>query len=165
MLTREPTAENIANWKQVYSVYHDRLNPNRKTGAELQAYLLAHYPLQRHPGSHAKQTVIQNILQNEVFARELPQGSQPEPVCYSVRRSGTGKSLYAEQPAYIRIGRIFVGIDLATGYFCVEGSDRLWDELYAFRGLSESDRTNYYCVAEYIACLERFHLLEQVLNP
>lgn len=56
------------------------------------------------------------------------------------------------------------GIDLTTGYFCVEGSSRLWDELYVFRGLDETDIQNFYCVAEYISNLKKFDQLESVLR-
>lgn len=35
----------------------------------------------------------------------------------------------------------------------------LYDELVAWRGLDEDDLNNYYLVAEYIECLERFGLL------
>jgi hypothetical protein len=40
----------------------------------------------------------------------------------------------------------------------------LWDELYAFQGIDEADIQNPYCVAQYIACLKRFKLLQGVLE-
>ncbi len=52
------------------------------------------------------------------------------------------------------IGEIFVGVDLATGYFLVEGSEQLWDELCAFSGLDERDLENYVCVGLYLDCLK-----------
>lgn len=164
MLTHEPSAEEIAAWTSVFDAYHARLKPNRKTGAELQAYLLAHYPLRPLTDAQAERVVCENILQNEPFARELPPGAAPNPVCFLVERAGSGESLYREQDACFRGIDIFVGLDLVTGFFCVEGSSRLWDELFAFRGLNEADRNNRYCVAEYVSCLERFGLLEQVLR-
>lgn len=62
------------------------------------------------------------------------------------------------------VSRIFVGIDLTTGYYTVEGCTMLWDELCAFQGLDEKDLQNYFCVAQYINSLKRFGLLEAVLS-
>lgn len=164
MLTHEPTAEEIATWQQVFRTYHSRLKPNRKTGAELNAYLQDRYPLRVLKDQNADQVVIQNILLNQTLADELPAGVAPSPVCCIVERGGAGESLYREQDACFQSIDIFVGIDLVSGYFLVEGSSRLWDELYAFRGLNANDLQNYYSVAEYVACLKRFGLLEQVLE-
>ena len=46
----------------------------------------------------------------------------------------------------------------------VEGTSLLWDELYAFRGLDAQDLENYVCVAEYIACMQRFSLPMQSVS-
>jgi len=162
MLTHEPSAEEIATWKQVFAQYRPRLKPNRKSGEEVHTYLRSHYSLRMLQDSRADQVVIQNILLNEPLARELPPGAAPSPVCCIVEPVGAGEALYQEQDACFQGIEIFVGIDLTTGYFVVEGSSRLWDELYAFRGLNEHDLDNYYSVAEYIACLERFDLLDQI---
>ncbi len=60
---------------------------------------------------------------------------------------------------------IYVGMDLITGYFQVEGGcSLLWDQLFAFRGLDAMDLENYYLVAEYIGCLRRFGKLERTLG-
>jgi len=37
------------------------------------------------------------------------------------------------------------------------------DELVAFAGLEQADLNNYYLVANYIACLEKFNLLNQII--
>lgn len=52
--------------------------------------------------------------------------------------------------------RIFVGLDLASGYFQVEGSTMLWDELCCLQGLDEKDLQNAVIVAQYILALRRF---------
>ena len=67
---------------------------------------------------------------------------------------------------FIIIGSpIYVGMDLITGYFQVEGEcSLLWDQLFAFRGLDAMDLENYYLVAEYIGCLRRFGKLERTLG-
>jgi len=162
MLTHEPTIQDIATWKQVFAQYRPRLKPNRKSGETLLAYLRSRYSLRMLHDSRADQVVVQNILLNESLASELPSDAAPKPVCCIVESVGAGEALYQEQDACFQGIEIFVGIDLVTGYFVVEGSSRLWDELYAFRGLNETDLANYYSVAEYIACLERFDLLDQI---
>ncbi|HHX87473.1 MAG TPA: hypothetical protein GX693_04745 [Firmicutes bacterium] len=59
--------------------------------------------------------------------------------------------------------KIFIGVDLSSGFYCIEGSSMLWDELCAFQGLDSKDIENYYCVAQYISCLKRINRLEEML--
>lgn len=94
----------------------------------------------------------------------MPAGATPSVATFIVENTGAGKVLYENQDRIFKGNSIFVGIDLESGYFCVEGSSMLWDELYAFQGLDENDIQNYYRVAEYISCLKRFGLLEHVLR-
>ena len=77
MLTTPPTPELIAHWQSVFKTYQSRLVPNRKSTAQVIAYLA--------------------------------------------------------------------------------------DELVAFAGLDQADLHNYYLVANYIACLEKFDLLAEVV--
>lgn len=163
MLTHAPSPADIAGWKRIYREYGTRLKPNRKTGAELYEYLQSRYALRALSDHHADQVVIQNVLQNEALARELPNGILPDPVCCIVANAGNGEALCQEQDACFKNMQIFVGIDLVSGHFLVEGSSLLWDDLYAFRGLNETDLSNFYCVAEYIFCLKRFGLLAEAL--
>ena len=160
MLTHLATTEDIAQWRLTAERYREQLSPNRIPGSELYAYLQSRYPLLPLDDARANQVVISNILENKVFAADLPEGVSPEPVCCLIERSGAGETLYQAQEAVFSGCDIFVGIDLVSGYFCVEGSGLLWDELFAHRGLSENDLKNDYMVAEYIACLSRFGLLE-----
>jgi len=164
MLNHSPTQGEIAEWKRVFEQYKDRFKPNRISGAMLYAYLESRYPLMSMEDEGGEQVVISNILNNECFACELPEGVSPDAVCCIIEPVGAGTALYAAQEKFYSNCDIFVGIDLVTGYFCVEGSSLLWDELFARRGLNENDLKNYYVVAEYVACLERFGLLEQTLN-
>ena len=163
MQTALPTKEDIVRWKEVFATYHTRLKPNRISGALLSEYLTAHYPAQPVHDARLDAVVTGNIRSNECYARALPPGVSPDPVCYKLAREGAAVPLYASQDAVYAGSDIIVGIDLVSGYFLVEGSSSLWDELYAHRGLSEDELSNYYCVAEYVACLSRFDLLEQVL--
>ena len=165
MQTTQATQEDIARWKRVFAEYKPRLKPNRISGAALYAYLESRYPLLMMEDKRADQVVIGNILNNECFASLLPAGEQPEPVCCAIEPVGSGLALYRAQDAVFSGCDIIVGIDLVSGYFLVEGSSLLWDELYAHRGLNEVDLENFYCVAEYIACLIRFGMLEDHLLP
>jgi len=165
MQTTQATQEDIARWKRIYEEYRPRLRPNRISGAALYAYLESRYPLLCMEDTRADQVVTDNILKNACFASLLPEGEQPEPVCCAIEPVGSGLTLYHAQDAVFSGCDIIVGIDLVSGYFLVEGSSLLWDELYAHRGLNESDLENFYSVAEYIACLTRFGMLEEHLLP
>ena len=164
MLMQEATPKMVAAWKDTFEKYRDKLRPNRKTGAEVVAYLNGKYPLRELCDDEAKQVVIDNVLLNEPFASRLPEGSAPSAVAFLVENEGAGKALYEAQDDIFKGIEIFVGVELLSGFFSVEGSSLLWDELYAFRGLDEADLQNYYCVAEYVACLKRFNLLEKTLR-
>lgn len=164
MLTHHATKADIAHWKSEYERYKGRLTPNRITGAALLSYLESRYPLLPVDDETADRVVCANILENECFRSELPPDTQPSPVCRIIARKGVGEALYRDQDSVFDGCDIFVGIDLTSGYFLVEGSSLLWDELFAARGLNENDLNNFYAVAEYIACLRRFGRLEQALS-
>ena len=164
MQTKQPTAEGIAHCKKLFAEYGPRLKPNRIDGAQLYDYLRAHYDVLPMEDARLTQIVSDNITKNECFNRELPAGTPPNPVCCKILRNDAASKLYTTQDAVYSGCDIIVGIDLVSGYFLVEGSSLLWDELYAHRGLNENDLSNYYSVAEYVSCLTRFGLLEQTLN-
>ena len=88
-------------------------------------------------------------MKNKYFKNKLRKNEEPIPVAFYLENNNN---------------RVFVGIDLVSGFYCVEDDEDLWDELCAFEGLDEVDLTNYYCVAEYINCLKKFDMLESVLN-
>ena len=98
------------------------------------------------------------------IGKSCPPGEKPIPKTFFVARAGLGQRLYHEQDELFAGMDIFVGIDLVSGFYCVEGSSYLWDELCAFQGLDERDRENFFCVAQYITCLKRFDLLEAALG-
>jgi hypothetical protein len=164
VLLHSPEPEDVSAWQQTFAAYRSRLRPNRISGAELYEYLVSRYPFLPLKDERADRVVRGNILKNKCFADELPKGGQPTHVCGVIAREGTGMELYRTQDGVFSGCDIFVGIDLVTGYFTVEGSSLLWDELYARRGLNERDLTNPYCVAEYVSCLKRFGSLEQTLD-
>ena len=163
MLMQKATPEMIEMWKEVWNDYKDKLRPNRKSGKEVVEYLKNKYFLEELHDDNAKQVVINNILYNKPYADRLPVGVEPSAVTFIVKNKDNGKFLYKNQDKIFKGNNIFVGVDLETGFFCVEGSSYLWDELYIFRGLDEKDIQNYFCVGEYISCLKKFGLLESIV--
>lgn len=163
MITKEPTKEMLAEWKDIWSQYKEKLTPNRKSGKELLQFVQDKYTLTELVDKNASDAITNNITMNAPNAEKLPAGAAPVPRTFFLENTGNGKALYQDEnkdPADVwggDITRIFVGIDTVTGFFMVEGSTMLWDELCAFRGLDEKDLQNYVCVAEYIHSLKRFH--------
>jgi len=155
MLCIEPTPEMLAEWRVIHQKYRDRLTPNRRSGTELIAYLLARYPLTEFKDAYAASIVSDNITENPHSAAKLPAGTPPRPRTFWLENQGTGARFFTDDPIYRDQTRIFVGIDEVTGEFHIEMSHLLWDELFAFRGLDEEDLQNCYLVAEYLACREK----------
>lgn len=163
MLTRKVTPEMVKEWKETALQYRPLLRPGRKSGSEILAYLTGKYPVRELNSDALRDVVGDNILSNECHARKMPAGTIPEVRGFVMENAGTGKHLYETQDEMFRGMAIIVGVELNSGYFLVEGSSLLWDELFAFCGLDEEDLGNFYLVAEYVACLRRFNLLDQVL--
>lgn len=170
MLLQEPTPEMLAEWNSLWTQYRDKLRPNRKTGPELLDYLCSKYTLTELQDQNAFDAVFLNVTKNEHLAEKLPEGAEPLPKTFFLENEGEGQIFYQPEnkdPEAVwggDITRIFVGIDLASGFYMVEGNSMLWDELYAFQGLDEKDLENPYCVAQYITCLKRFGMLQEVLQ-
>lgn len=153
---QKATPEMIEEWKKVWNEYKDKLLPNRKSGKEVVEYLKSKYSLEELHDDNAKQVVINNVLYNKIYRDKLPTGTEPSSVTFIVKNQDNGESLYENQDEIFKVNKIFVGVELESGFFCVEGSSLLWDELCVFQGLDEKDIRNYFCVAEYISCLKKF---------
>lgn len=170
MITSMPDEKTLAQWKAVWRQYKNQLRPNRKTGQELVEYLQAHYPLTEIEDSAAAQAVYDNVVMNAPFAEKIPAGEKPVPRTFFLENAGAGARFYRDEnrdPFELwgaAIERIFVGIDVTTGFYMVEGSTLLWDELDAVRGLDAADLENFVCVAQYIASLQRMNWLDKVLG-
>lgn len=147
MITKEVNKKNLAEWKRLSERYIGKLSPNRKTGQEVAEYLRKNYRLTPIEGSAAGEIIAYNIMNNAHFREKLPENVEPEPISFYVENEGKGRALYKGRN---KKNKIFVGLDLATGYFTVEGSERLWNELFLFRGLDERDLKNYVIIAQYI---------------
>jgi len=165
MLTQEPSSEMIEEWKNVWNEYKTKLKPNRKSGQELLDYLTQKYVLTEIDEKEAAEAVCLNVTLNKPFAEKLPDGTVPFAKAFFLENIGNGQIFYNNENKDPKalwgrdVTRIFVGIDLVSGFFMVEGSTRLWDELCAFQGVDEADLQNPYSVAQYIGCLKRLDLL------
>lgn len=169
MITTQPTPQMLAAGKQLWLQYRDKLWPNRKSGTELLHYLREKYELTESRKASTLNIVRENILENQFYAAKAAARQETGTKSVFCGDEGNGCVLYAAAEKevalwQVRRERIFVGLDTVTGFFMVEGSSLLWDELYAFRGLDAQDLENYVCVAEYIACMQRFSLPMQSVS-
>ena len=155
MLMKEPTLEMIEQWETVWQKYKDKLLPNRKSGVNILEYLTNKYPLREVQGKYT-QVVIDNVVLNKHSAKRIPKEMKPSAVAFIIENTGEGRKLYENQDEIFKGCEIFVGIELVSGNYHVEGSSLLWDELCAFQGLDEMDIENSFCVAQYIYAIEKF---------
>ncbi len=136
MITKDVTKEMIEEWKQIYRDYAPSMKPNRKTGNEVDEYFRNNYQHQIISSQKSKQVVELNIMKNEHSRNKLPNEMVPHIKSY-------------------RIGDVFVGIDSSSGEFHIESQDinktvPIYDDLFVYRGLDESDLKNYVMVAQYV---------------
>lgn len=161
MLMKEVTPEMVQGWKETYAIYRPMLRPNKRPVQEVISYLTGKYPVTELTDPTLLQVVSDNVTGNDFSAKKLPAGRSPDPRVFRIEETGAGSDLYDNQDEVFRGIQIIVGFDRETGNFMVEGSSRLWDELFIFMGLDEHDLTNYYLVAEYVECLRKFGNLNQ----
>lgn len=159
MLTSKPTPEMIAHWQAVYKEYQSRLVPNKKSTDQVIDYLAGKYPLEAVDTAVTLAVVTGNITGNRPFAEKCPPGRTLRPAVFRIPRQGSGAALYEQREALYGDAPIMVGLEHETTFVMVEGSGDLADELVAFAGLDQADLNNFYLVANYIACLEKFDQL------
>lgn len=153
MLMQEPTEEMIKEWQDIYNKNKDKLKPNKKDGLEIVEYLKKIHSVIEIENTELEKVVYDNIILNE-FSNQKLCGKNPIIRLFEV----TDKNLYKKQDNVFKGIKIIVGIELNTSYIFVEGSSYLYDELMAFTGLDDKDITNYYLVAQYIKCKEKFNV-------
>lgn len=170
MITKEPTMAMLQEYKKIWKTYKDILKPNRKTGVELLAYLQENYVLTEIYDQDVLDAITYNTTMNIPYAEKLAEGTPPIPKAFILEDTGNGKKFYRDENKDAidvwgeNIAKILIGIDISSGYYMLEGSTLLWDELCAFQGLDEMDLQNYVCVAEYILALKKFGKLDIVLS-
>ena len=170
MITQAVTSEMLKEWKAIWLKHKDQLKPNQKSGSEILSYLKSHYVLTEIDDRDIMEAIIHNVTMNQVHAEKLPKGLTPIPKAFYLENIGEGVKFYLPENRDSftlwgkEVTRMIVGLDITSGYYMVEGSTMLWDELCAFRGLDEKDLDNYVCVANYIQSLERIKKLETTLH-
>ena len=170
MITQKPTPEILTEWKIIFEKYKDLIKPNRKSGTELLDYLQSNYSLTEITDKEVLTIISENVSRNELFAEKLPVGQLPLPKAFYLENIGNGHKFYfSENEDHSdlwgdEITKIFVGVDLSSGFYMVEGSTMLCDELRAFQGVDEKDLENYVIVADYISALQRFGKLDSVIT-
>ncbi len=170
MITNMPTDTTFEQWKKTYEKYKNKLKPNRISGEKLLEYLESSYCLEEIFDKDALDVVSDNVLMNDIYKEKLPQDTLPSPRCFYIENKGKGQKFYLprNKDAFEiwggEIERIFVGIDVVSGFYTAEGSTMLHDELGAIRGLDEKDLQNYVVVAQYIEALKRFDMLDKIVN-
>lgn len=136
MLTIEPTSEMLAEWKRIFEIHNSEINPNRKSGVEIDQYFREKYVYQIFNDAAFQKVVALNITENEFYRNKLH------------------KEVFPNIHTY-KTGNVLVGIDLCTGEFHVESENieeavPIHDDLFAYRGLDEEDLKNIFLVAEYV---------------
>ncbi len=136
MLTTEPTAEMIAEWKRIFESYHSSLTPNRKSGKEVDRYFREKYVYRLLDNAEFREIAALNITENDYFKGKLPKDTLPYIQSYQT-------------------GNVLVAIDLHTGEFHIESENTeevisIYDDLFVYRGLDEEDLKNFFLVAEYV---------------
>ena len=136
MLTTEPSAEMISEWKRIFEAYHSALTANRKSGREIDRYFREKYSCQLFDNSEFREAALLNITENDYFKSKLPEDTLPNIQSY-------------------KTGNALVAIDLSTGEFHIESENleeviQIHDDLILYRGLDEKDLKNFFLVAEYV---------------
>lgn len=143
MLTTKPTAEMIKKWQKTFEENRGTLFPNRKTGKEVDEYFTSNYAYEELDSQKYRDIIEYNIMHSNHNKEKLPEGVSPQITIYKEKDSD-----------------IIVGIDRISGFFQIEGDDiekvaKIYDDLFAFRGLDGMDIENYFLVAQYIDCINK----------
>lgn len=169
MITQKPTSKTLTDWKNTFEKYKDILRPNRKSGGDLLKYLQSNYSLTEITDGEVLAVISENVSHNNFWAEKLPAGQLPAAMAFYLEDIGNGHKFYLpenkDRPDVWgdEITRIFIGVDLSSGFYMVEGSSMLYDELRAFQGIDEKDLESYVVVADYIGALKRFGKLDNIL--
>lgn len=153
MLVQESTKEMIKEWQDIYIKNKNNLKPNKKDGLEIIEYLKETHSVIEIENPKLKKIVYDNIVLSGYLNQKLC-GKKPIIRLFEV----TDKNLYEKQDDVFKGNKIVVGIELNISYIFVEGSSYLYDELTAYTGLDNKDITNFFLVAQYIKCKEKFNI-------
>ncbi len=137
MITAPVSQEQLAFWKKLWEQNRSSLQPNRITGAELNAYFCKKYAPAILDDPGFREVVHDNLMQR--YSDRLDYS--PEMNCYLLRSD------------------IYVGIELKTGFFHIESIHidqciPIYDDLFVQRGLDADDLQNYVLVGQYLELLQ-----------
>lgn len=157
MLFGPARREDLARWRRIHSDFKDKLIPNRKSAEDVIKYLSEKYDLSPAEDPKLSKVVIGNA-KNSAFWQQKLEGREPEPVCFFIENEGAGRDIYSSREDVWEDmdAPVFIGIDKISGMIHVEGSCRLYDEIYAFQGIDKYDIENCARVADYIECIKKF---------
>lgn len=175
--------EVLAKWQEIFDEYAPRLTPNRKSSLAVLEYIQRDYALREIQSIQAMKVVQNNVMKNPQMKAKLTKGMPLDIQVFEVMDEDLGKQLYERQEAeHIEAmglleeavsgfeaydyapTPITIGVEHNSGYFFVEGSQLLFDEVIMCQGLDEQDLNNVYLVADYIETLKKHNRLEEVLE-
>lgn len=130
MITSPVTIDQLKKWKDLSLKHGPELRPNRISGAELDQYFCRKYHPEPCEDEDFDEVVRLNALDYAPEKRE-------------------------QNVKTYRLGEVYMGIDLNTGFFHVECEDiskcaAVYDDLFVARGLDEEDLKNYVLVGQYL---------------
>jgi hypothetical protein len=124
--------ENIALFRE----FHDQLTPNRKSGAEVEKYLVSHWHGQPSEDPELVSKLTDTLTKEDEFSK-MP----TDPGALSMR--------------VYQVNNTKVVLEETTGAFLVSGDEidekaKIWDDLFLYRGLNEEDLSNPFLVGTYV---------------
>lgn len=158
------TADDVKEWKKVYNEYRDLLLPDMKSSGEVISYVTGKYVTEKINSELYENTVTYNIVNNDFFREQIPEGKSPVSYIYKIKNTAKGIQLYENREKIFSGTDIIFGIELLTCYIYVEGSSELYDEIFAYRGLNEKEINNFYLVSKYISCLKKYGILNKIIK-
>lgn len=175
--------EVLAKWQEIFDKYAPRLTPNRKSSLVVLEHIQSRYALREIHSIQAMKVVQNNVMKNPQMKAKLTKGEPLDIQVFEVIDEDFGKKLYERQEAEHKeamqlMGEavagfeaydyapapITIGVEHNSGYFYVEGSQLLFDEVIMCQGLDEQDLNNTYLVADYIETLIKHNRLKEVLG-
>jgi hypothetical protein len=160
--------------------YAKQLKPNLRSVTELLAIIKHKYPCEEDLSQEAQDLVRGNVLFNAYFAKKLPESHETKAVMLQLKKEDSALPLYENQereyqeywkktkesfPLFkvepYQEGPIFVGAELNSGYFFVEGSKKLLEEATVLRGLDKEELKKPFVVLNYINSLTIYNVLNE----
>lgn len=155
MITKQVTEAKLMEWKKIWLEYKDILKPNRKSGEKVLAYLQEKYQLIEIFDKEKLDTITYNVMNTIHYKEKLKNHALPIARAFLLENTLKNKAPNNGNSSTEDKDMIFIGIDMLSGYYMVEGSEILYDEICAFVGLDKKDIDNYVCVALYVNSVNR----------